>query len=141
MRDPSLLVFRNAEINTNSTANNANIFTAYTGSKSLQDYLDAKQNTTGINRNLVVASSDNIVFRNSNVTNTTAANVSSITTAYSGAQTLTSYINTNVSNGVSTAENYTTTQLASYAKWKRTTVDDTVARSFAIMEIYILLLV
>jgi hypothetical protein len=45
MRDPSLLVFRNAEINTNSTANNANIFTAYTGSKSLQDYLDAKQNT------------------------------------------------------------------------------------------------
>jgi hypothetical protein len=59
------------------------------------------------NRNLVVATPDNIVFRNSNVTNTAAANVSSISTIYSGAQTLTNLINS-TSNGVSSsAKSYT----------------------------------
>lgn len=60
MRDPSLLVFRNAEINTNSTANNANIFTAYTGSKSLQDYLDAKQNKLTAGNGIIIDSSNKI---------------------------------------------------------------------------------
>jgi hypothetical protein len=62
--------------------------------------------TTGINRNLVVASSDNIVFRNSNITDTGATDHNSITAVYSGATTLTNLINTSASNTLSSANSH-----------------------------------
>jgi hypothetical protein len=67
--------------------------------------------TTGINRKLVVASSDNIVFRNSNITDTGATDHNSITAVYSGATTLTNLINTSASNTLSSANSHSDNNL------------------------------